>query len=384
MKAIHILRPGRVVPANGGDPLDLTPDLFRQLAESYDSKVHEAPLVVGHPKTDDVAHGWVKGLRVTEAGLEAEPDQVSPWLSEAVQEGRLKKVSASLYPPEHPANPTPGKWHLRHIGFLGAEPPAVKGLRPLPADFAEDQDGLVELAEPDVPWFMRQVAAAFRSVRDYVIGEKGVEAADKVLAPWTLESLERMATQAEGEGNSLAFAEGGDMSEQEKAALAAKEAEIKAKAAELSAKETSLSEQATEISTREKAVAAKEAEQRKAEAKEFVEGLVQEGKVLPRERAALVEVLSGAPAAATLEFSEGEGEAGKAVSQPAGEFLRGFLKGLPKRVEFAEVGVGVAPLDGDDAEALLKAAQEFQFAERKAGREVSITEAVDHVKGGAK
>lgn len=28
-------------------------------------------------------------------------------------------------------NPKPDTYHLRHVGLLGAEPPAVKGLRPV-------------------------------------------------------------------------------------------------------------------------------------------------------------------------------------------------------------------------------------------------------------
>ena len=42
-------------------------------------------------------------------------------------------------PPDHPSNPVPNAYYLRHVGFLGAQPPAVKGLGE--ARFADvDQD----------------------------------------------------------------------------------------------------------------------------------------------------------------------------------------------------------------------------------------------------
>ncbi|MGN6866723.1 2-oxoacid:acceptor oxidoreductase, partial [Neisseria sp. P0020.S003] len=45
-----------------------------------------------------------------------------------VKDGRYKKVSASFYPPDSPSNPKPCSWYLRRVVFLGAQPPAVKGL----------------------------------------------------------------------------------------------------------------------------------------------------------------------------------------------------------------------------------------------------------------
>ena len=48
----------------------------------------------------------------------------------------------------------PGKWYLRHVGFLGAAAPAVKGLKPV--EFADDGGGVVfadlEFAEGLSPW----------------------------------------------------------------------------------------------------------------------------------------------------------------------------------------------------------------------------------------
>ncbi len=52
-----------------------------------------------------------------------------------VRSGHYKKVSASFLLPGHPSNPSKTSLHLKHIGFLGATPPGVKGLEQF--EFAE-------------------------------------------------------------------------------------------------------------------------------------------------------------------------------------------------------------------------------------------------------
>jgi hypothetical protein len=86
-------------------------------------------------------------LSVNDAGvLVADPDQVEPAFAEMVRDGRFKRVSAELYPREHPGNPTPGRLHLKHIGFLGAAAPAVKGLKPV--SFSALQAGCITFEHP--------------------------------------------------------------------------------------------------------------------------------------------------------------------------------------------------------------------------------------------
>lgn len=100
------------------------------MASSYNPALREAPLTVGHPKDNLPAYGWVKSVARSASGaLAITPHQLEPQFAEMVQAGRFKKRSASFYPPQAPNNPTPGKWYLRHVAFLGAQPPAVAGLK---------------------------------------------------------------------------------------------------------------------------------------------------------------------------------------------------------------------------------------------------------------
>jgi hypothetical protein len=97
-------------------------------ARHYSPDVHDAPAVVGHPESDAPAYGWVKAVRKNGTKLEALFNEVNPEFETAVTSGAFKKRSASFY--VDPATAPNGKVpYLRHVGFLGAQPPAVKGLR---------------------------------------------------------------------------------------------------------------------------------------------------------------------------------------------------------------------------------------------------------------
>ena len=74
-------------------------------------------------------NGDWSGLSFADGVLLADPAQVDPAFAELVNDGKFKKVSACFYEADAPANPKPGSLYLRHVGFLGAQPPAIKGLK---------------------------------------------------------------------------------------------------------------------------------------------------------------------------------------------------------------------------------------------------------------
>lgn len=95
-------------------------DLDR-IVSNYKPSAHEAPAVIGHPKEDAPAYGWVESLKRSGNLLLGKLNKVDPAFAEMVEAGRFKKRSASFYK-------TPDGYSLRHVGFLGAQPPVVKGL----------------------------------------------------------------------------------------------------------------------------------------------------------------------------------------------------------------------------------------------------------------
>lgn len=175
-------------------------------AAAYDPAKHEAPLVVGHPALDAPAYGWVKALARDGEVLRATPDQVEAQFAEWVNAGRYKKISASFWLPDAPGNPAPGVYSLRHVGFLGAAAPAVKGLRA--PSFAGDQTGIVTLefaaTGEEIPMPETSVPAAAPTV-DFAAREAELNQREAALA-------EREAALAKAEADraraaAVAFAE---------------------------------------------------------------------------------------------------------------------------------------------------------------------------------
>lgn len=142
---IEIFRAGTHVDNAGNSQVFSVADV-QAMASAYNPLRHEAPMVLGHPEHDLPAQGWVKGLTATGDGrLLMQAAKVDPEFAQSVQSGRYKKRSASFYPPSAHGNPAPGQWYLRHVGWLGAQAPAVKGLGDVKFGSLED-DGAVSFS----------------------------------------------------------------------------------------------------------------------------------------------------------------------------------------------------------------------------------------------
>ena len=255
------------------------------MAASYSPALREAPLTVGHPKDNLPAYGWVKAVARTPAGtLAITPHQVEPQFAEMVQAGRFKKRSASFYPPHAPNNPTPGKWYLRHVAFLGAQPPAVAGLKDI--QFSEDDaGGAVSFSQP-------------------ATAEPSTQEPDDM----SKELQEQLAkVQAD--------------------LAAAKEATTKAQADAAAHKKAADDAQAQAASFAEKARA-----DRKAGFVSFAETQVQAGRLLPKDKDMAVATLDALADATPVEFAEGDTT--RKVS-PA-QWLQDLIAKAPPAVSFGE------------------------------------------------
>lgn len=182
MKTLHIFRAGSHVASNGQAVTFSEADLAATV-NAYDPTLHEAPIVIGHPRHDSPAYAWVKSLHVGADGLQAEPDQIDVAFAELVDAGRFKKISASFYQPDSPNNPVPGVFYLRHVGFLGAMPPAIKGLKPV--EFSASDEGIIEFAD----WGHEVGSGLWRRMREWLIAQFGKETADQVVPSWEVDSL---------------------------------------------------------------------------------------------------------------------------------------------------------------------------------------------------
>lgn len=156
-------------------------------AAAYDPALHEAPLCVGHPEHNLPAYGWVAGLSHQGDVLTMDSKQVEVQFAEMVKAGRVKKRSACFYPPDHARNPKPGVWYLRHVAFLGAQPPAVAGLKDI--QFSEDEaDGCVSFSEG---------ADGAKSLKEQKMDEAEKAAADAKAAQEKAEAEAKAAREAQ-------------------------------------------------------------------------------------------------------------------------------------------------------------------------------------------
>ena len=339
----EIFRAGTRTDANG-NTVTITEADLAAAAQAYDPKVHEAPIVVGHPKADAPAYGWVKSLGVQNGVLTADFAQVDEGFADLVKAGRYKKVSASFYPPTSPNNPKPGVWTLRHVGFLGAQPPAVKGLSAI--SFAEGEV-YVEFAEDA----HLQTASLLSRFRDWFIGRFGLEEADKVLPDWQIEAIKELAAvpQTHAPAEFTASPPPPENHENKETPMSL-EQELAAEKAAREAAEKKAAESQAELKKLQDEQHTALRDGAHEQNAEFAESLVKEGRLKPADKDLVVKVLDFAeyPDDVTADFGEGS------KKQPLSAALRAFFTAvLPKQIQGGEMAKGETPsgLAADFAEA---------------------------------
>jgi len=325
---IEVFKTGKHTDRKGNSRNWTVADIDKAVA-SYDPAYHEAPVVLGHPEDNAPAYGWVSGLKRAGDKLMASLKQLDPAFVEAVKAGRFKKRSVAFY----------ADGSLRHVGFLGAMPPAVKGLAD--AAFSEPASCEVEFSEPG----FGVIGSLWQRMRDLLIEKFGQETADRVVSNYDVETLKQIGSAPEcDDAPAPAFAEPKgkeDMKtlEETKAALEAE----KQKAAEFaeSARKTEEKNKALSAQLQEKESAA-----RRQEYSAFCDGLVKEGRLTPAQRPLALGVMELLSPVAEYEFAEGQKAA------PLVEF-KTFLSGLPQAVKFEEAapkGKAAGSGSGQDSE----------------------------------
>ena len=329
----EIFKAGKHTAINGTTH-EYTVDDVAAMANVYDPAVHEAPIVVGHPKLDGPAYGWVKSLKAENGSLVAEFGEMNPDFEALVRGHSYKKVSASFYPPSSPSNPRPGNWYLKHLGFLGATPPAIKGLAAI--NFAEDESVVsIEFSEASHSAAFDYVARVFRGLREWMIAKEGNEAAEAAIPNYMIDGINQLTTYQDHPLEQSAFGElpknplnhvithddnkETSMSQENQETLAA----AQARAAEAE----------TKLAALEKAQADKNRADSHTANTDFAESLVTAGTLKPADKALVVQALDFAeyPAEQSVDFGEGT------TKKPLAAALREFFKTLPQAIEFGEL-----------------------------------------------
>ena len=240
---IDICRTGTWTGTNGVT-VTLTEKNIDDLVAAYATQ-DPAPVVVGHPKTEDPAYGWVDEIRRVGDRMQMKVRDIMPDFRAAVEAGRYTGRSIATV-----------KGKLRHVGFLGGNAPAVPGLAP--TQFASEPDQIIELAEGDLStrqgtrFLARVVSGILRSLRDKTIDDQGIEAADRLFPSWDIDHARSIADDLKGDepapDTNPSFSEHNPTAEDlpvtkptpAEIALAAKEQAIAAREAKLDKRETQL------------------------------------------------------------------------------------------------------------------------------------------------
>lgn len=334
-------------------------------------KPKSAPLVIGHPKMDDPAWGWVSELKAEGGSLFAKAEDVCAEFAQAVQSKRYPNRSVRL-------EKTENGYKLAHIGYLGGKPPAVKGLAWQFNQSDEAETLTLEFAAGDIDNISLRTSNTLTrlmgNLRNFITDRFGSEAADKVVPDYESEWLKEETIIAEHErakvnsGEGAEFSKGDDdappphednaMDEKERKALQDQIDAANAKNAQL------------------------EFAQRVAAANTFINTEINGGKA-PRltNTEGVAEFMAKLDDGdTTFEFAAADGKSQEL--KPAAWF-EGFLKGLPEQTglthEFNKDDKDGEVTD-DSAETLAAKALEFQQSQSSKGIEISITAALDHIK----
>lgn len=326
---MEIFRAGTHTSSDGRKKTFTEADLDK-IAAGYDPAFHEAPVVIGHPADNHPAYGWVKGLRRVGEKLMATVEVV-PQFAEALRQKLFKKRSASLY-----ENLDGKGMYLRHVGFLGAMPPAVKALADI--NLSDSSESVtIEFVEEVrkmnfKEWFKGFKRTVAEMPEDIPEGPVKVHYSEEELKQREQEAADAAAKKAREEA-AAEFAEKAKKADDERAAAAHKTT-VRAKA----------------------------------------DALLKEGRIIPAwEKMGLVQFMEGLPAAssATVEFAEGK-------KQTPYDWFVSFLEGLPAIVNFQEI----AKRDNDPGTGAGAAAQKLTQlveAKMKADDKLSYSEAFNRV-----
>ena len=389
---------------SGGHTKEWTLKDLEEIASSYNSEEHEAPIVIGHPEMDSPAYGWIEALRVEGEKLLAKPKQLVDQFKDWVRKGLYKKVSIALYP----------DLTLRHVGFLGGMAPAVKGLKQ--AAFGDKKAAWI--IESDFfmdPLPQEYIRSVFQRIRDWLIDKFGIDEANRVISSYDIDALmpprqapAYAAHECDHMNEDGTFKDGfdgcvahmmecedlkeenakrlcayigrkaGKMSEatdinkggtimrewltklEEAVGLAKKEltpdpsvkfteTDVQAKVKEAEDRTFAEAQKKIEAEKKEKEDAQRklkaiEDEKRKGDITSFCEGLCKDGKLTPALRKIMEPIMIAVAADETqIEFSEG-------VKKSKLDGIKDFLTELPKVVTFKEFVPGSGPGAGSDDE----------------------------------
>lgn len=377
MKWCEIFRAGTHIDHSGNKVTVTTADIDK-IISNFNEKNPDVPLVIGHPTLNSPAYGWVDKLKREGNTLLATFKDVSREFAEWVNQGLYKTRSISLYQDNT----------LRHIGWLGAQPPAIKGLASY--QFAENEEiQIFDFSEADSYKF-QTIADILSDLREFLIEKYDIETADKVIKSWHINDLRYIDTK--DKVAVAAFCEAMAPYNKEQTMTTKTTEQEKPSDAQIAAStptETSIpTDVQKEIDAKNEEINAlkaqletEQAEKRKAEYSQFAEQLIKDGNIAPCEKSTVIDLMEVCGKSGTYDFAEGEE---KSVLNRFKELLKNC-----KHVDFAEIatnnrvdGTPKTTIDFSDGSSIATAIETRRAEYQKQGIEKSEAQILNELKKG--
>jgi len=333
-----------------------------------------APAVIGHPKKNAPAYAWVDAYKREGDSLFAKFTDINPAFEAGVQSKAYRNRSLSVFQDKDHG------WRIRHVGWLGAVPPAIDGLADV--EFAGDDAEVLEFSAPGygLVWAVESIAQLLRSQREALIADKGIEAADLVLPQWRIDSAFEAVNQARTQFQEADTTAGRMFSQPNDTGVSMLTTEEQLAAAKEEGRREAEAKSAAEFAAANATLLKLQAERQAERITTQIAGWKAGGKVLPAEEAGLAEFMASIEdAGQEFSFSAHDGkEAKKTPAQFFADFM-GARTALVKLGVKSEDDPTATALDKSSHVAITAAAREFQASEEKAGRVIPFEAAVTSV-----
>lgn len=328
-KFIKIFKAGTFKDSTGKEHTITVEELDRRVTlynEQQEEDKRKAPHVIGHPVHNAPAYGWVGKLKREGQYLLASCEEMADSFVEAVNNKAYKFRSASFY----------GDGLLRHVGWLGAAQPAVPGLDEV--SFADDADMVLfeDFMDWETAWGINSTGNLFQRIRDWIIEQSGLEAADNVMPQWDIDNLKR-AKADQNEFNDPTSIKDNEMNELEKkletlqADFAQAQTELATVKAERDELKNAGAAQAASLATLTAQVAQLNDLNVRRDIENYCDKMIADKKMLPAEREYFVDDLTAKAKISTADFAEGSSPLDKA---------KAMLEGRSAHVLFNEHATG--------------------------------------------
>ncbi len=374
-KWCEIFRAGKYKGRDGEDLTYTEADLDLIVKNFNEAENPMVPNVVGHPEDNSPAYGWVESLKREGKKLFATFKDVPAEFMEAVNKGLFKNRSISLYP----------NLMLRHVGWLGAMPPKVKGMEPF--CFKDDVQLVttIEFSEFE-DYKFETISRFFQNMRDFFIEKFGLDKTNELITPYGIDLIKKIEDNPPKTVPISAFSEGGKEQELTNVTppapsdIPAQNTSEFVSAAEFAEMKKANNEKDTKIQELEGQIDKINSDNRKKEFTQFADELIAKGNITPALKSFVVDFQEICHNQNTFDFAEGE-------EKSALKRFQDFCKTL-KKVNFAEItkkgNVDTAPaVDFSDANSVKTAIDNLVNEAAKNGETLTREAALTMLEGGS-